>query len=256
MDVGMKQERRAKSFNHKFLSIVLSIILVSTFAYYQFDSTAQQAQISALATQIKNLQESQQYYTGNPFTTELWSGQLQAENITGMHYYTYIGGSLYNRTDTLAFPESEASYIIFIDNSTIYVKNGTTGQIDYSGTNASDIIQNVINAVSINGGLLSFKEGTYNFDTVIYIHSNIWFQGSGWKTIFNQNFSSDVSNLIEMQGTSSSPIVNISFKDIKFVGSGAGIISAAGPSFGNCIQGDYVANLIIEDCYFTNFRNN
>jgi len=40
-------------------------------------------------------------YTGNPFATELWPGQLQSENITGMHWYSYYGGELVNVTDNV-----------------------------------------------------------------------------------------------------------------------------------------------------------
>ena len=50
-------------------------------------------------------------YTGNPFGTELWSGQLQSENITGMHWYTYLSGSLENRTDVLAYPAQHGTQI-------------------------------------------------------------------------------------------------------------------------------------------------
>jgi len=40
-------------------------------------------------------------YTGNPFATERWPGQLQSENITGMHWYSYYGGELVNVTDNV-----------------------------------------------------------------------------------------------------------------------------------------------------------
>jgi len=46
-----------------------------------------------------------------------------------------------NRTDTLAYPEQTASYIVFQDGSLTKMKNGTTGQIDASSTVDSDTIQ-------------------------------------------------------------------------------------------------------------------
>ncbi len=40
-------------------------------------------------------------YTGNPFSTQLWPGQLQSENITGMHWYSLYNGALVNVTDNV-----------------------------------------------------------------------------------------------------------------------------------------------------------
>lgn len=48
-----------------------------------------------------HLEDSGPRYTGNPFGTELWPGQLQSENITGMHWYSYYGGELVNCTDNV-----------------------------------------------------------------------------------------------------------------------------------------------------------
>ena len=115
-------------------------------------------------------------YTGNPFTTGLWSGQLQAENITGMHWYTYRGGSLFNRTDVIAYPEQTASYIIWTDGTNIYAKNCTTGQIEFSGTNASYIIQQAINNLP-NGGKIFIKKGIYTIFATINITKGITIEG-------------------------------------------------------------------------------
>ena len=50
-----------------------------------------------------------------------------------------------------------ASYIIFKDSeSWIYAKNGSSGAIDFSGTNASDVIQNAMNQL-ISGGKIFIK---------------------------------------------------------------------------------------------------
>ena len=40
-------------------------------------------------------------YTGNPFSTQLWPGQLQSENITGMHWYSLYNGALVNCTNNV-----------------------------------------------------------------------------------------------------------------------------------------------------------
>jgi hypothetical protein len=52
------------------------------------------------------------------------------------------------------------SYIIWTDGTNYYAKNGKTGQIDFSGTNAGIVIQNVINSLS-GGGIVFIKAGQY-----------------------------------------------------------------------------------------------
>jgi len=60
--------------------------------------------------------------------------------------------------------EKSASYIIRINGSSYEAVNGTTGAIDYSGTNFVLMINAVINSLT-NGGLIFLKQGTY---TVTY----------------------------------------------------------------------------------------
>ena len=43
-------------------------------------------------------------------------------------------------------PEEVASYIIFTDGARYYAKNGLTGRIDFSGTDAATVIQNAVNS--------------------------------------------------------------------------------------------------------------
>jgi hypothetical protein len=64
-----------------------------------------------------------------------------------------------------------ASYVVFEDGSTYYAKNGTTGAIDYSGTNALTVAQNALNDM-IYGGTLFFKQGTYTFSSYLLIPAN------------------------------------------------------------------------------------
>ncbi len=49
-----------------------------------------------------------------------------------------------------------ASYIIFQDSGTIYAKNGTTGKIDFQGTDASGVANNAI-ANADTGSIVKFK---------------------------------------------------------------------------------------------------
>ena len=64
-----------------------------------------------------------------------------------------------------------ASYIIFKVGDTIYAKNGTTGEIEYSGTNAISVIQSAINSLT-NGGTIYIAEGTYSLSSYIEISNN------------------------------------------------------------------------------------
>jgi hypothetical protein len=60
---------------------------------------------------------------------------------------------------------TEASYIIFTDGAgNYYARNGSTGKIEFSGTDAATIIQQAINS----GGLVFVKNGTYNFNSFIF----------------------------------------------------------------------------------------
>ncbi len=56
-----------------------------------------------------------------------------------------------------------ASYIIFKDGNMIYAKNGTTGKIEFQGTDASGVINDTVLAMSANGGgTLHIKNANYN----------------------------------------------------------------------------------------------
>jgi len=64
--------------------------------------------------------------------------------------------------------EKPASYIIRKNGSYYEAINGTTGKIDYSGTNASTVIQSAINALT-SGGKIFLKAATYEIGTTIYL---------------------------------------------------------------------------------------
>jgi len=57
-------------------------------------------------------------------------------------------------------PHSSASYIIFNEGSMVKARNGSTGAIDYSGSEPAVVICNAINALT-NGGKIFVKSGTY-----------------------------------------------------------------------------------------------
>lgn len=77
-----------------------------------------------------------------------------------------------NKTDVLAYPVTEASYVIWSDGltpSTYYAKNGTTGQIQFSGTDAATVINAVIDALPVDGGVISLKAVEFTISTPIII---------------------------------------------------------------------------------------
>jgi len=77
---------------------------------------------------------------------------------------------------------TEATYIVFIDGTKIYARNGQTGILDCSGTDASTIIQAAIDSIGQEGGTVWIKEGIYIIYHTIKIPSNITLTGAGYAT--------------------------------------------------------------------------
>jgi hypothetical protein len=80
------------------------------------------------------------------------------------------------------------SYVIYTDGTTVYAKNGYTGQIDYSGTDASTIINNVLN-VCYSGCRIIFRNGTYVLNSTITIQSPTVIDAG--KALFKLNFGNN-----------------------------------------------------------------
>lgn len=55
---------------------------------------------------------------------------------------------------------SESSYIIYKEGDIVCAKNSTTGQVEFSGSDATEVIQSAINAL-VNGGRIFIKRGVY-----------------------------------------------------------------------------------------------
>ncbi len=73
-----------------------------------------------------------------------------------------------------------ASYIIFKDGNTIYAKNGTTGKIDFQGTDAATVINSAISMLSI-GGKIFIRAGDYSISSTININkSSIIIEGESF----------------------------------------------------------------------------
>ncbi len=92
-----------------FFGLILSLgsVVYTSQVFSEMKNT--QYQYEELLDDYSQLQEMyknqttkpQRRYTGNPFGTELWPGQIQSENITGMHWYSYYEGALLNCTDNV-----------------------------------------------------------------------------------------------------------------------------------------------------------
>ncbi len=83
-------------------SVVYTSQVVSEMKTFRIQYKELLGNHSQLQEMYKNqVVESQRRYTGNPFATELWPGQLQSENITGMHWYSLYNGALVNVTDNV-----------------------------------------------------------------------------------------------------------------------------------------------------------
>jgi len=208
----------------------------------------------------KKLKEYGIYYTGNPFTTAIYPGQFQAENITGMHWYTYLSGQLHNRTDVLAYPSLPASYIIegrdddgdgVLD--VVWAKNCTSGQIEFGGywdaggvdgSNASAVIQVTIDALT-NGGEILVRQGKYLLSTMLVIKDNILLIGEGWNTVLIANHSEYVIGDQWFKDGSHTGVKNCVIANLKIDGSRQN----SGGGIGFSVYSRYCK---IDNCYVYN----
>ncbi len=79
------------------------------------------------------------------------------------------------------------SYVIYTDGTNYYAKNGTTGVVKYSGTNASIIL----NDVAGSGGTVFIKKGTYSLTTPVVLHGQTSLMGEGITTILMKTTNQD-----------------------------------------------------------------
>jgi parallel beta-helix repeat protein len=84
-------------------------------------------------------------------------------------------------TQDMQYPALEATYLIWTDGSTIYAKNGLTGIIAYSGSDAATVINNAVTATYEDGGGIVFaKSGNYSLGSSIVLKSYVTLEGEGW----------------------------------------------------------------------------
>jgi len=85
-----------------------------------------------------------------------------------------------NSTDVLEYPIEQYDYVFWKDESNYFAKNGTTGEIEYSGSNITQIVENIV-SLSTDGLFLCFKKGVYTLSSTISIteKNDIRIMGAG-----------------------------------------------------------------------------
>lgn len=131
--------------------------------------------------------------------TDVITGEVHANRTTSSYYNTSDGRELQNGG-------CDASYCIrynLTDGTTFEAVNGTTGKIEYSGTNIGSILNST--AASSGSNIKVYLTSNVSTNTIIYIknNTNIEAFGSGWilKSGNNPVFYSNVAvNNVDISG--------------------------------------------------------
>jgi hypothetical protein len=131
------------------------------------------------------------------------------------------------------------SFLIWRDGSTYYAKNGSTGEIQYFGDNATDVINSAIASIP-TGGLVFLCDGTYNIDGTIDVggklNINIIGQSHETKLNLTQNSNTDMMKITNSNYTT--------IKSIYFQGNRDSQTSGKGIVVHNSER------VLIERCFF------
>lgn len=122
-------------------------------------------------------------WTGN--TNTLSSGYMEVDNVnvTSGFYWNSV-----DRTDILAYPQQPASYIVWVDGSTYYAKNGTTGEKVLSNIDFYTLINTTAsysdcNHIHLMGGTYTLNQGLGRNDGYGGLQNNQLLTGEGQNTI-------------------------------------------------------------------------
>ena len=147
--------------------------------------------------------------------------------------------------DALLYPTTEASYVIWTDNSTgtpaYYAKNGSTGQIQFSGAVFSTVIQSCADSLPFSqpsGGMLFIKGGTYVVTVQIDLKGHVLLQGEGIESTLIQASFAFTGKMFSWAPLAGDPQFFLGFRDMKIDGN----IKAT--------YGIYQANLAVEPVDF------
>jgi hypothetical protein len=130
-----------------------------------------------------------------------------------------------------------ATYVIWQNGSTFLARNGKTGNDDYSGTDATAVIQSAINALPSNGGLTFIKAGTYPItssttpQSPIGVPSGVVLQGEGIDSTIITSPQGFFYGRYPGTPSSSSQVSNIAIRDMT--------LQSNAPSGGSNSSGGY-----------------
>ena len=130
------------------------------------------------------------------------------------------------------------SYTVWKEGSNYFAKD-SNGQIDYSGTNATEITENII----ANGNYLFFKTGIYDGLQALSLENNMIIEGEA-NTVLKLKDSAS-NHLFRIDGKQ-----NITIKNLVFDGNGG----AQSSQDRYCIyMYNNPSDITVENCVFTNF---
>ena len=159
-------------------------------------------------------------------------------------------------TEKISFAEL-ASYIIFTDGQKYYAKNGSSGMIEYSDADASNVIQYAIDSLVGKWGTVVLAPGIYRLSKTITMYPGIalrgfyagWFTGSeGFGTILVGNFNAPIIKVVN----------HPSYKDVMlytvFPYISELMVTSTAPSGSTNNHGIYISseNGVIHDMYLRN----
>jgi parallel beta-helix repeat protein len=162
--------------------------------------------------------------SGNPVSIAMTSNHTLRSNVYPVPYNT--------------------SYTIYTDGAGNYfARNDTTGQIDYSGINATTIFNDAIGSTR-EGGSIFVESGTYDITGTINLwKNNMALRGAGESTILNMPFDA-FGILISPQNANL--LSNVTIEKLKFVG--PGVLQG----WASClVMVAWTEHVTIQDCYLT-----
>lgn len=148
--------------------------------------------------------------------------------------------------------EKSPSYIIRKNGTTIEAVNGSTGKIDYSGTDASAVIQAAIDALT-SGGKIFIRDGTFELTNYLSLRHGVVVEGMGESTVIKQANGANLNYLIYIYLKSASSFGRVQLKNFVLDGNKAN--QTGGNGYGiytdtySSIDGDFIS---FEDLFIRN----
>ena len=135
------------------------------------------------------------------------------------------------------------TYTVYKSGSTFYMEDAE-GNTDFSSTNASAVVQNVLGNLT-TGGAVKFRDANYPI-TVLHLwqYGNVTFEGESWNTVFDIRYANAGFNL-----SRTTLLRQPSFINIHFLGNGTSdyCITSAMPI------NTRIANGRVINCFFESF---